>query len=98
MTTFLEETMREFDEKYAYENSNDEMVIRYTLCENPNDLYSELKDFITSRLILQRKEMREKIENLVVSKPDNNDDEMRYEIKKAIVEETKRALLNALGE
>ena len=48
MTTFLEETMREFDEKFP-----DVMNREY------------IKQWILSRLTLQRKEMREKVEGMI---------------------------------
>ena len=101
MTTFLEETMREFDFLVVQLNQHD--------YKSESDKIERIKSFIASRLTLQRKEMREMVERLKVPEGDlmeltgakMNENSIRHLVRTScdmrqnvVLEE----VLNALGE
>lgn len=91
MTTFLEETMREFDEKFVIPEGYFNLASDPEGYNTPKDIWGkyrggdDIKEFITSRLTLQRKQMREKLER--VAELEDVD-----ELRKALSD-----IINALG-
>ena len=103
--TFLEETMREFDQKFPH-NANGEITCK---AHGGIAVTSEIKDFISSSLTLQRKQMREMLEKMKVPEGDlmeltgvkMNENSIRHlvrtscDMRQNIVLED---IINALGE
>jgi hypothetical protein len=57
-----------------------------------------IKKFIQQELDRQRQEIREKIDNMEVNKPNSISEEMLYEIKKTALKECKRIILKDILE
>lgn len=45
---------KEFEERYCYENCNNELVIRWSLCQHPKELRKEILSFISNLLKKQK--------------------------------------------
>ena len=68
MTNFHNDTLKMFEEKFTYENSDGKTIIRYALCQNPETLNEDIKFFFTSRHLTYKELLIEKIEGKIITK------------------------------
>ena len=92
MTT--EDILREFERRFGKTFEIDELSLNRNIqLANTKEL---IKSFLTTILQSKNKEVVKMISELDISKPQCENDEVPYEIKKMWLKETKQALLDAI--